>query len=50
MNPQHIERRLLTPLPRRDSAGLDDERGVAGDLVTLGGVPDVADVKMTGEK
>ena len=32
LDAKHVERRLLAAGTRRDGAGLDDERGVAGDL------------------
>ena len=50
VNPQQIERRLLSSSARRDRSRLDDQRGMPFDPVTLGGPRCVTQMKMTGKK
>src|SRR5688572_23391912 len=47
---QHVEGVQLPAASRRECAGLNDERGMPGDVVAIGRVSDMADVQMPGEK
>src|SRR4051812_31153577 len=46
----HIEGVVFAARAGREGAGLNDQRGVPVDSISLRRVPDVADVEMTGEK
>ena len=50
VEPQDVERVHLAAPARRQGAGLDDERRVPRNLVSLGAVADVAHVQVAGEK
>src|SRR5580765_6288144 len=50
LEPQDVDRVHFAAAAPGERSGLHDQRGVSGGLIPLGGVADVADVEVAGEK